>query len=140
MRKVIVSTLVTAVAVWAAVRFVPDISFPAANAVPDRFPEGDWWQIVVVALLIGLVNAYIKPLVGIVSLPANLVTMGLFGLVLNGLLLLAVAYVSDAVGITFTIGGFPPEFGLDAVVAAVLASIVISFVSTVLELATAPVR
>lgn len=140
MRKVIVSTLVTAVAVWAAVRFMPDISFPAANAVPDRFPEGDWWQIVVVALLIGLVNSYVKPLVGIVSLPANLVTMGLFGFVLNGLLLLAVAYVSDAVGITFTIGGFPPEFGLDAVVAAVLASIVISFVSTVLELATAPVR
>jgi putative membrane protein len=140
MRKIVVSTLVTAVAVWAAVRFVPDISFPAANAFPDRFPEGDWWQIVVVALLIGLVNAYLKPIVGIVSLPANLVTMGLFGLVLNGLLLLGVAYVSDAVGITFTIGGFPPDFGLDAVVAAVLASIVISLVSTVLELVTAPVR
>jgi putative membrane protein len=140
MRKIVVSTLVTAVAVWAAVRFVPDISFPAANAFPDRFPEGDWWQIVVVALLVGLVNAYLKPIVGIVSLPANLVTMGLFGLVLNGLLLLGVAYVSDAVGITFTIGGFPPDFGLDAVVAAVLASIVISLVSTVLELVTAPVR
>jgi putative membrane protein len=140
MRKVIVSTLVTAVAVWAAVRFVPDISFPAANAFPDRFPEGDWWQIVVVAVLIGLVNSYVKPLVGIVSLPANLVTMGLFGLVMNGLLLLAVAYVSDAVGITFTIGGFPPNLGLDAVVAAVLASIVISVVSTILELVTAPVR
>ena len=140
MRKIVVSTLVTAVAVWAAVRFVPDISFPAANAFPDRFPEGDWWQIVVVALLIGLVNAYLKPIVGIVSLPANLVTMGLFGLVLNGLLLLGVAYVSDAVGITFTIGGFPPDFGLEAVVAAVLASIVISLVSTVLELVTAPVR
>ena len=140
MRKIVVSTLVTAVAVWAAVRFVPDISFPAANAFPGRFPEGDWWQIVVVALLIGLVNAYLKPIVGIVSLPANLVTMGLFGLLLNGLLLLGVAYVSDAVGITFTIGGFPPDFGLDAVVAAVLASIVISLVSTVLELVTAPVR
>jgi len=140
MRKIVVSTLVTAVAVWAAVRFVPDISFPAANAFPDRFPEGDWWQIVVVALLVGLVNAYLKPIVGIVSLPANLVTMGLFGLVLNGLLLLGVAYVSDAVGITFTIGGFPPDFGLEAVVAAVLASIVISLVSTVLELVTAPVR
>jgi putative membrane protein len=140
MRKIVVSTLVTAVAVWAAVRFVPDISFPAANAFPDRFPEGDWWQIVVVALLVGLVNAYLKPIVGIVSLPANLVTMGLFGLLLNGLLLLGVAYVSDAVGITFTIGGFPPDFGLDAVVAAVLASIVISLVSTVLELVTAPVR
>ena len=140
MRKIVVSTLVTAVAVWAAVRFVPDISFPAANAFPDRFPEGDWWQIVVVALLVGLVNAYLKPIVGIVSLPANLVTMGLFGLLLNGLLLLGVAYVSDAVGITFTIGGFPPDFGLDAVVAAVLASIVISVVSTVLELVTAPVR
>lgn len=140
MRKVIVSTLVTGVAVWAAVRFVPDISFPAAQAFPADFPEGDWWQIVVVALLIGLVNAYLKPLIGIVSLPANLVTMGLFGLVLNGLLLLGVAFVSDAVGITFTIGGFPPDFGLDAVVAAVLASIVISLVSTVLSLATAPVR
>jgi putative membrane protein len=60
--------------------------------------------------------------------------VGLFSLVLNALLLLLVAWLSDQVDITFTIGGFPPSFTADSFIGALLGSIVISIVSIVLSM------
>ncbi len=61
-----------------------------------------------------------------------MLTMGLFSLILNALLLLLVAVVADAVDINFKIGGFPPNFTVDSFIGALLGSIVISIVSMVL--------
>jgi uncharacterized membrane protein YvlD (DUF360 family) len=63
-------------------------------------------------------------------------SLGLFTFVINAALVLLVAWLSDEVlTIPFTVGGFPPDLGVDAIVAAVLGSLVVSAVSTVLGLA-----
>jgi putative membrane protein len=115
----LVRILINAIAVYVAVLVVPQIS-------------GSWWQVIVVALILALINSYVKPIVKALSFPITLLTLGLFSLVLNALLLLLVAFIADKVDIKFTIGGFPPNFTADAFVGALLGSIVISVVSILL--------
>ena len=119
----VIKVLINAAAVWVAVQLVPQIKFDYGS---------DWWKLLLVALILALVNTYLKPIVKVLSFPITLVTLGLFALVLNALLLLLVALVSDQLGLGFAIGGFPPTFGADAFVGALLGSIVISLVSIAL--------
>jgi putative membrane protein len=126
----LVRILINAIAVYVAVLIVPQISFPAADNLLKL--EGNWWQVIVVALILAIINAYVKPIVKALSFPITLLTLGLFSLILNALLLLLVAFLSDAVNINFKIGGFPPNFTADAFVGALLGSIVISIVSILL--------
>jgi len=126
----LVRILINAIGVYIAVLVVPQISFPAADNLL-KF-EGNWWHVVVVALILALINSYVKPILKALSFPITLLTVGLFSLVLNALLLLFVAFIADKAGINFTIGGFPPKFTADAFVGALLGSIVISLVSIVL--------
>ena len=130
MIDLLVRILINAIAVYVAVLVVPQISFPAADNLLKL--EGNWWQVIVVALILAVINAYVKPIVKALSFPITLLTLGLFSLVLNALLLLLVAFLSDAVNINFKIGGFPPNFTADAFVGALLGSIVISIVSILL--------
>ena len=123
-----VRVAVNAIAFWVAVRFVPDVTFAAAQA----FPAGDWWKLLVVAAIFGLINAYIKPIAESISLPARLLTLGLFGLVINAILLLLLALVSDTLSLGFVLAKFPPHLSMNAFVAALICSIVISIVSTLL--------
>lgn len=119
----VIKVLINAAAVWVAVQLVPQITFDFGS---------DWWKLLLVALILALVNTYLKPIVKVLSFPITLVSLGLFALVLNALLLLLVALVSDGLGLGFSIGGFPPTFSADAFVGAILGSIVISLVSIVL--------
>ena len=130
MLDLLVKILINAIGVWVAVLIVPQIHFPAANNLL-KF-EGNWWQVIVVALILAVINTYVKPIVKALSFPITLLTLGLFSLVLNALLLLLVALIADKVGMTFSIGGFPPNLTADAFVGALLGSIVISIVSIVL--------
>ena len=130
MIDLLVKILINAIGVYVAVLIVPQIHFPAANNLLKL--EGNWWQVIVVALILAVINSYVKPIVKALSFPITLLTLGLFSLVLNALLLLLVAFISDKVGMNFTIGGFPPDFTADAFVGALLGSIVISIVSIVL--------
>jgi putative membrane protein len=52
-----------------------------------------WWAALLTALILGLVNAFIRPLLIILTLPINILTLGLFTLVINGLLVLLVSSV-----------------------------------------------
>ena len=122
--------LINAIGVIVAVLVVPQIKFPAADDLLKL--QGDWWQVIVVAVILALINSYLKPILKLLSFPITLLTMGLFALVLNAALMLLVAFIADAVNIDFTIGGFPPNLTADAFVGALLASIVISIVSIVL--------
>ena len=98
----------------------------------SAFPAGDWWKLLIVALIFGLINAYLKPIVELLSLPARILTLGLFGLVINAVLLLLLAVVSDTFSLGFKLATFPPHLSMDAFVAALLGAIVISIVSAVL--------
>jgi putative membrane protein len=92
----------------------------------------DWWKLLAVALILALVNSFIKPIVKLLSFPVSLFTLGLVGFVINGAMLLLVALASDQFKLGFKIGGFPPTLNADAVVGAIAAAFVISVVSTLL--------
>jgi len=126
----VVKILINMVGVYVAVLVVPQIKFPAADDLLKL--QGNWWHVVVVALILALVNSYLKPILKLLSFPITLLTMGLFAFVLNAVLLLFVAFISDLAGIKFTIGDFPPGFTADSFIGALLASIVISVVGIVL--------
>ena len=130
MIDLVVRIIITAIAVFVAVLVVPQIDFPAADNLLRL--EGNWWHVVVVALILALINSYVKPILKALSFPITMLTMGLFSLILNALLLLLVAVLADAIEVNFTIGGFPPNFTADSFIGALLGSIVISIVSIVL--------
>lgn len=87
----------------------------AAALIPSIDIDGGVGTLLWVALLFGLVNGLIGPLLRLISLPLTLVTFGLFGLVINGALLALTAGLSDALDV----GGF-----LATIVAAVIISVV----------------
>ena len=94
---------------------------------------GDWWQLLILAAIFGVINAYIKPIVKLLSLPLNLLTFGLIGFVINTALVMLAAAVSDSLTLSFTLAGWPPgSITLDVIVAAFLTSIVISVVSALI--------
>jgi putative membrane protein len=120
--EIAVRTLVNAVALVAAVQLVPRATF-----------DGELWQLALIALIFGLINAYLRPIVKLLSLPLNLFAFGLVGLVINTVMLLLLALISGQLDLGFTLAGWPNgPLDLDVVVTALLASLVISVVSTVL--------
>jgi putative membrane protein len=95
---------------------------------------GDIRGLVIVSIIAGLVNGLIKPIVKILSFPLNMMTLGLFGLVINAGLLLLIAWLSDLVGIKFDIGDFPPHLTLSTIGTALVGGIAISLVGSVVSM------
>ena len=119
-----VATVVgTGLALWVTSLIYKPISFGANPQVVT---------VIIVAAILGLANAFFRPVIKMLSLPLTLLTFGLFGLIVNGLLLLALAFVAHELGLKFTVGGFPPKLGLDAFIAAVVGGIILSIVSTII--------
>jgi putative membrane protein len=127
----VVRVVVNAAALWVAVQVVPQIVFNYG---------GDWWKLLVVALIFAIVNSYLKPIVKALSFPISLLTLGLVAFVINAAMLLLVAFLSDQLKLGFKIGGFPPGIDSDAIVGAFLGAVVISIVSTLVSLALTPRR
>jgi putative membrane protein len=125
-----VRIVINAVALLLAALLVPDIEVAWSDQA-----SGIVISLVVLAVVFGLVNAAVRPLARLVRLPLDLLTLGTFSLVLNALLLLAVAWIVDLVSDPLiVIGGFPPDVGLPALVAALMGAFIISLVSTGLNL------
>ena len=129
MRGFIIGTIATAITFAFVAWLLPQIDYG------DQLPG-----LIVVALIAGVVNGFIKPIIRMFSLPLTMMTFGLFGLVINAGLLLLIAWLSDLVGITFTVGGFPPNFSFDTIVAALVGGIAISIVGAVVGLAVPDTR
>jgi putative membrane protein len=126
MRGFILGTLATALA-FAAMTYLlkPNIAY-TGDVVPG---------LIVIALIAGVVNGLIKPVVKLLALPIRLATLGLVTFVINAGLLLLVAWLADKVEPgRFTIAGFPPDFGVEAIAWAVVGSIVLSVISTIIGL------
>jgi putative membrane protein len=104
--------------------------------LPQVKYDGDILHLVVIATLIGLANGLIKPVLKALTFPINIMTMGLVGIVINAGVILGVAWVTDKVlKITFTIGGFPVHgITADAVLTAVIASVVLGLITAVIGL------
>ncbi|THV29456.1 phage holin family protein [Glycomyces paridis] len=97
-------TLVTAAALALAVLIVDGIELDGSGPVRNAF------TLIGVALVFGLVNALIKPLVRKVGGCVYVVTLGLAALVVNGLLFLLTAWIADQMGLPFAIDGFWSAF------------------------------
>ena len=109
----LIQILINAAALWVAVQITP-VDF-----------VGEWWQLLVVAVIFSLINTFLRPILRILTLPITIVTLGLFLLVINALMLLLTGAVSGELNLGFTV----PDF-----IAALLGSIVISIVGLVLSL------
>lgn len=91
--------------------------------------------LVVLAIVFGLVNTFVRPLARLVSIPLNIATLGLFSVVLNAGLLLAVAFAVDLVWQPLiVVGGYPPELTLQAITTAALGAFIISVVGMALNM------
>lgn len=121
----IARTVGTGLALWVTTLIYTGISFGKSPSVQD---------VLIVAVIFGLVNAFLKPALKILSFPLSMMTFGVFGFVVNGVLLLVLAAAADAVGLTFSVGGFPPDLGVDAAVSAVVGGVVLSLVSMAIDM------
>ena len=110
----LIGILVTAAAMWVAVQIVPGLDF-----------SGELWKLLLVAFIFGLINAFVRPILLIFTLPITIMTLGLFLLVINALLLLLTGAISAELNLGLTVADFW---------AALLGSIVISIVGLLLSM------
>jgi putative membrane protein len=94
MAGIILRLLVVALGLWLAAELVPGISVTGP------------WTLLGAALVLGIVNAVIRPLFILLTLPVTLLTLGLFLLVINAAMLGLVAWFFDG----FVVAGFWPAF------------------------------
>jgi len=99
MQRILLRLLINGIALWVAVQIVPGIH--AENPL----------TILIVALIFGVINAIIRPLVTFFTCPMILLTLGLFIFVINALMLWFTAWVAGRLNLGFWIeGGFWPAF------------------------------
>jgi putative membrane protein len=113
--NLLIRFVVTAIAVAAAAYIVPgiDVGDDAAKAV------------ILTAIILGLINAFIRPILKLLSLPLIALTLGLFIFVVNAICFYLAAWISRSI--------FDVRFNFDSIWAVLLGAIVISVVSTVLN-------
>jgi putative membrane protein len=114
MGRLLVRWFISALALLAAAWLVPGI----------RVEGNAWVAYAGMAVILGLVNAVIRPLLKLLTCPLILLTLGLFVLVVNALTLLIAAKIAAAVGIGFHVDGFLPAF---------LGALIVSVVTVVLS-------
>lgn len=113
MKKFVVKTLANAVALGVAVWLIKGITLTGTNTAHKVL------ALILVALVFGVVNWLVKPIVKLLSFPLFLITLGLFTLVVNALMLLLTSYLSGRLKIDFHVAGFWP-----ALVGGLLVSVV----------------
>ena len=122
--RLAVTALALAIAVWVTPGAA--ITAHSTGAVDALGPNGATiTAYVVIALIFGVVNALIRPILSFIALPITCLTLGLFSLVINALMLMLTAWVSE-----FT----PFQLSLDGFWSAVLAALLVAVVSGVLGL------
>ena len=109
----ILGILVNAAALYVAVQLIEGLDF-----------QGEWYQWLILALIFGVMNAIVKPILKILILPITVITLGLFLVVLNAIMLYLTGWVAGLFDLTFTVTGF---------IDAILGGVVIALVGTVLH-------
>lgn len=107
---------VTGLALWVVTLVLPGMSFVGGNSTLQTVGI-----VLVVAVIFGLVNAFIKPLVQVLSIPLYILTLGLFHVVINALMLWITAWITDH---TTHWGLHIDHFWWTAIWAAILLSVV----------------
>ena len=106
--------LINAAALWVAIRIVPEVSY-----------QGQWPSLMFVALVFGVLNASVRPLLKLFTFPLLILTLGLFTLVINAFMLMLTSWVSNLLDLGFHVTGFWAAFW---------GALVVSMVSLLLSL------
>ncbi|NOT06255.1 MAG: phage holin family protein [Anaerolineales bacterium] len=114
MTKFFLRWAINAIALYVAVQFVTGVDY-----------QGSWTGLVWLALIIGLLNALVRPVLKLLAFPLIILTLGLFTVVINTIVLMLTSSIGQAFNLGLTVDGFW---------SALLGSIVISLVSVVLSL------
>jgi len=117
--RILLKLVVTAAAVWAAAMLIPGIHLHTHSTV------GKVGTLLLVALIFGIINTVLKPIVKTVGCLAYVVTLGLISIVVNGLLFWLTSYVAGKLSVPFHVSGFDP---------AVLGALFVGVVSWLLSL------
>ena len=112
--KLIIRIVINAIAIWITTMLLAGLNF-----------SGSVFNLLLVGVIFGLINAFIRPLILLLTLPLTLVTLGLFTLVINTLMLMLTVWISDNLELT---GG-----AFESTVTAFVAAIIISIISLVLS-------
>lgn len=118
----VVRVLINGVAIWLATLVLPGLTVIGGDST-----GGEIGVILLVALVFGLVNAIVKPIVNVLSIPLYILTLGLFTLVVNALMLMLTAWITEQTSWGLRI----EDFGT-----AVLGGLIIAVVSFVLSAVT----
>ena len=122
MKSIVIKILVNGVALWVAAFVLKGIRFGGDGAALSKQVV----TILVVAVIFGLINALIKPVLKFFALPFIIVTLGLFSLVINALMLQLTSWFAGKFNLAFQVDHFFWD--------AVLGAIIITFVSMILHL------
>jgi putative membrane protein len=106
--------LANAAALWAATQIVPGVQH-----------TGHWTSLLLVALVFGLLNALVRPILQLLTCPLILLTLGLFTFVINAVVLWLTSAISESFGLGFHVSGFGAAF---------LGALVVTVVSVLLSL------
>jgi len=99
MPRFLVRWFIASAALYAAVQLVHGITY-----------EGGWQTLAGMALIFGLVNAFVRPILALMSCPLIMLTMGVFLLVINGAMLLLASRLASILGVDFYVMGFGSAF------------------------------
>ncbi len=114
LRSVVLKWLITSLAIFAAIYLVPGIHF-----------TGPGWQLGIIAAIFSMVNLLLRPILMLITCPMIILTLGLFSVAINALMLILTANVAVYLGIEYSIDSFTTAF---------IGALVISFTSLILNM------
>ncbi len=120
----VIQLLINAGALYVAVLLVPNLDFAFE-------PDDAWLKFLIVAFIFGLVNTFVRPVLRILTFPITMMTLGLFLIVINALMLLLTDAISDQLNLGLIVGDF---------LAALLGAIVIAVVGFALSMVVGTTR
>jgi putative membrane protein len=118
LRSLVLHWILNAAALWVAAALIPGLDF-----------NGGPWKLLLVAAVFGIVNSTLRPLLTILTCPLIVLTLGLFTLVLNALMLMVTGWLSESWNLGFAVSGFWSAF---------FGGLVVGIVSLILSMAIAP--
>jgi putative membrane protein len=116
--KFILRWAINALALYAAIQLVPGIELTTSTS-------SQWLAIILLALVFGLLNALLRPLLMVLTCPLIILTLGLGTLLINTFLFFLTGWIGNQFGWGFTVDGFIPAF---------LGALVVSIISIALNL------
>lgn len=126
MERILVRLVTTMIALFAAIWLVPGIGLSgvAGGGLPS---SQALINLLLVAVIFGVVNAVVRPILKTLTLPITCLTLGLFTFVVNALMLLLTSFIADQLDLGFIVDGF-----FAALIGAVVVSVASTLVSMVL--------